>query len=140
MAEVCRAFRNTGRCRNGDECKYEHSTGDAIAPPPAGECFNFQQTGSCQFGDRCRFTHGPDDPRFDDEGRRKKAERAPRPPRAPAADGEEGGGEKKKKKRRPRKPREDYGAPREKLDEVRAPKIWSRIPRHKAQHRPFRGP
>ena len=117
--EVCRAFRNTGKCRNGDACKFEHSTGDAIEPPPAGECFNFKQDGACQFGDRCRFTHGTNDPRFDADGRRKRTERAPRAaPAAAAAAAEGADGEKKKtKKRRPRKPREDR-APREKLDEV----------------------
>lgn len=123
--EVCRAFRNSGKCRNGDECKFEHSTGEAIEPPPAGECFNFQQEGTCKFGDRCRFTHGVGDPRFDAEGRRKKAERKPRnPPAAAAAAGEggaaaEGGGEKKKRdrKKRVRKPREDR-PPREKLEET----------------------
>ena len=28
--EVCRAFRNTGRCRFGDECKFAHSEGEPI--------------------------------------------------------------------------------------------------------------
>jgi hypothetical protein len=121
MAEVCRAFRNTGRCRNGDECKFEHSEGETITPPPAGECFNFKQDGACQFGDRCRFTHGVADPRFDESGLRKKMTRAPREPRAAAAPAAatEGGGEKKPRKKKPRarKPREN-GPPREKLEEV----------------------
>ena len=43
MAEVCRAFRNTGRCRHGDDCKYEHSEGEPIEPPPRGQCFNFEK-------------------------------------------------------------------------------------------------
>ena len=30
--EVCRAYRNNGSCRYGDECKYEHSEGEPIAP------------------------------------------------------------------------------------------------------------
>mmetsp|Transcript_48994 Transcript_48994/g.98588 ORF Transcript_48994/g.98588 Transcript_48994/m.98588 type:complete len:160 (-) Transcript_48994:246-725(-) len=120
--EVCRAFRNTGKCRNGDECKFEHSTGDVIVPPPAGECFNFQQTGECKFGDRCRFTHGEADFRFDEEGRRIKTERKPRAVATGGEDGDAdgtGGGEKKKRdrKKRIRKPREDR-PPREKLDEV----------------------
>jgi len=109
--EVCRAFRNTGKCRNGDACKFEHSFGDAIKAPPAGECFNFKQDGACQFGDRCRLMHGTNDPRFDADGRRKRTERAPRAaPAAAAAAAEGADGEKKKmKKRRPRKPR-GYGS------------------------------
>ena len=114
--EVCRAFRNTGKCRNGDECKFEHSTGEAIAPPPAGECFNFKQEGSCKFGDRCRFTHGINDPRFDAEGRRVKAERKPRAPAAAVAGGD-GGEATTAKKKRVRKPREAR-APREKLEVI----------------------
>lgn len=112
-SEVCRAFRNTGRCRNGDDCKYEHSTGDVIAPPPAGPCFNFRDAGNCEFGDRCRFTHGESDVRFDENGRRKKQERAPRAPKVEGA--AEGGAVKPKKKRKPRtnKPRST-----EKIDEV----------------------
>jgi hypothetical protein len=102
QVEVCRAFRNTGRCRNGDACKYEHSTGDVIAPPAAGPCFNFRDNGSCEFGDRCRFTHGEADGRFDENGRRKKQERAPRPaaPKAEKAQGEAAEGAKKPKKKR----------------------------------------
>ena len=93
--EICRAFRNTGRCRYGDECKYQHSEGEAIANPPRGLCFNFQQDGECKFGDRCRFKHGEDDPRFDETG-----------DKIPTAG----------KKKRVRKRNND--APREKLDEV----------------------
>jgi len=110
MAEICRAFRNNGKCRNGDECKFEHSEGDSIEQPPRGECFNFQQTGECKFGDRCRFTHGPVDERFNEDGSRKKAERAPR------EGGGEGDGEKKKRPNRNRNRGE--GKPREKIDEV----------------------
>ena len=83
--EVSRAFRNKGRCRYGDECKYEHSEGDSIANPPRGQCFNFQEDGECKFGDRCRFKHGEEDPRFDENGDRvrtgekKKRRRKPRP-------------------------------------------------------------
>lgn len=67
---VCRAFRNTGRCRYGDECNYEHSEGDPIEPPPRGQCFNWKQTGECDYGDNCRFLHGDDD----DGSRFKKKE------------------------------------------------------------------
>ena len=31
--EICRAFRNTGHCRYGEECKFIHSEGEPIAPP-----------------------------------------------------------------------------------------------------------
>ena len=41
--EICRAFRNTGKCRYNEECKFEHSDGDFIEPPPRGMCFNFEQ-------------------------------------------------------------------------------------------------
>ena len=37
QGEVCRAFRNKGRCRNGDDCKYLHTEGEAIEPPPRGQ-------------------------------------------------------------------------------------------------------
>ena len=68
--EICRAFRNKGKCRYGDECKYEHSEGEEIPNPPRGPCFNWQENGECTFGDRCRFKHGDDDDRFDHERRR----------------------------------------------------------------------
>jgi len=58
--EICRAFRNTGRCRYGEKCQYKHSEGEAIEPPPRGQCHNFEQTGACTYGDRCRFLHGDD--------------------------------------------------------------------------------
>lgn len=65
-AEVCRSFRNNGSCRFGDDCRFEHSAGDPIAPPERrerGECFNFRDSGDCAHGDRCRFTHGENDTR-----------------------------------------------------------------------------
>ena len=31
--EICRAFRNTGHCRYGEECKFIHEEGPPIAPP-----------------------------------------------------------------------------------------------------------
>ena len=112
--EVCRAFRNQGRCRYGEECQYEHSTGDAIAAPPRGECFNFKQDGACKFGDRCRFTHGSDDDRFDDDGNFIKKTKP-----APMASNDGGDDDDDKPaggKRRARKPRQR--GPRDKLDEV----------------------
>jgi len=66
--EVCRAFRNTGRCRFDKDCKFEHSTGAEITPPPrdytpSGACHNWTKEQKCRFGDRCRFVHGADDKR-----------------------------------------------------------------------------
>eukprot|EP01047_Picozoa_sp_COSAG01_P091766 COSAG01_NODE_23295_length_820_cov_1.995839_1_plen_71_part_01 len=65
--EICRAFRNTGKCRYGDDCKFLHEEGPPIPPPnnPVGMCFAFEEGGECQFGDRCKFRHGEMDPRFD---------------------------------------------------------------------------
>ena len=101
MAEVCRAFRNTGRCRYGDGCSFEHSEGPEIAQPPRGQCHNWEQTGACEYGDRCRFLHGADD----DGSRFEKKPKAPRAPRE--------AGEDKPKKSRVRKSR-----PPKKIDEV----------------------
>jgi len=93
VTEVCRAFRNNGKCRYGDECKYEHSTGEVIPNPPRGPCFNWKESGECKFGDRCRFKHGDDDERFDADGNRK--------PREKDGDGDT---KKKRRQRRQRKP------------------------------------
>jgi len=132
--EVCRSFRNNGRCRFGDECRFEHSTGEPI-PPPAerkerGECFNFRESGECAHGDRCRFTHGPDDTRhtgdisdevcrnylkgrckFGEECRRKHegtpeaaSESAPRRRQRKSSKAEEGEG-RERRARKPRAPR-----------------------------------
>lgn len=93
--EVCRAFRNNGRCRYGDECKFDHSEGDRIEPPARGQCHNWEKDGECSFGDNCRFLHGEDDTRHEKKEGEKK---------------------KKKRSRGPRKPRNN-DEPREKLDE-----------------------
>lgn len=77
--EVCRAFRNTGRCRYGDACKFEHTEGDTIEPPPRGPCFDFRDAGNCKYGDKCRFLHGDDDVRpATTPAVRTRAPRAPR--------------------------------------------------------------
>jgi len=101
MEEICRAFRNTGKCRYGEKCKHEHSEGEPIAEPPRGQCNKWAESGSCDFGDKCRFLHGPED----DGSRFVKKPRAPRAPRAPKAEGEEGAAGTKKKSGRARKPR-----------------------------------
>ena len=96
--EICRAFRNKGKCRYGDECKYEHSEGEEIPNPPRGPCFNWQENGECNFGDRCRFKHGDDDDRFDADGNMKPREKKPK------ADADDGTPKKKSRRRRQRKP------------------------------------
>jgi len=108
--EVCRAFRNNGRCRYGEECNYVHSEGDPIEPPPRGQCFNWEQTGACAYGDRCRYLHGEDD----DGTRFEKKKKAPKVEGGGGGAAEEGGEAKPKKKRS--KPRSS--APTEKLDEI----------------------
>ena len=76
MTEVCRAYRNQGRCRNGDACPFEHSEGEPIPQPPRGECFTFKEQGECKFGNRCRFKHGADDDRFNEDGTMKPSSKA----------------------------------------------------------------
>ena len=61
VLEVCRAFRNNGKCRYGDECNYAHTEGQSIPAPPRSQCYNWEETGACPYGDRCRYLHGPDD-------------------------------------------------------------------------------
>jgi len=77
--EVCRAFRNTGSCRFAGECKYVHSEGDPIEPPPRdftphGDCNNWKEKKECRFGERCRFLHGDADKRTTYRPERKKEE------------------------------------------------------------------
>lgn len=64
QVEVCRAYRNNGRCRYGDDCRFEHSDGQPIPHPAPGVCFDFRDTGDCSRGDSCRFMHGENDSRF----------------------------------------------------------------------------
>jgi hypothetical protein len=77
--EVCRAFRNTGQCRFAGDCKYVHSEGDPIEPPPRdytprGECHNYRDNKECRFAERCRFQHGEEDKRATYRPERKKEE------------------------------------------------------------------
>lgn len=92
--EVCRAFRNTGRCRFGDTCKFVHSEGEPIEPPPRGPCFEFQESGSCKYGDSCRFAHGDDDERPRNAPRTRN--------RTNGGNGGEGGGGRSRSSRGPR--------------------------------------
>lgn len=94
--EVCRNFRNTGRCRFGDDCKYQHTEGDPIAPPERvikarGVCFKFRD-GDCKFGDNCRFFHGDEADAEIEAAARRDAEAS---------------GEGKKKKRRGKKKKKE---------------------------------
>jgi len=74
--EVCRNFRNTGRCRHKDNCKYEHSEGEPIQMPervikPRGICHNFSSGAECKFGDKCRFFHGTEQAAAEEAEERK---------------------------------------------------------------------
>lgn len=110
LEEVCRTYRNTGRCRFGDKCKYTHSDGEIIpAPPrvikPRGVCFNFRDEGSCKFGDRCRFFHGTEEEAEADCEVRKEKEAAKEARRAAG----ENVDEEDKRKRRTRRRRNGGG-------------------------------
>ncbi len=65
--EVCRTFRNTGKCRFGDDCKFEHSAGEIIIPPrrearyPTEKCPRQAETGTCSRGRFCPFYHSEED-------------------------------------------------------------------------------
>jgi HemK-like putative methylase len=59
--ELCRSFRNTGRCKKGHRCKLLHIPGPPITPPQRGRCWAFERSGSCKKGDGCSFLHGVDD-------------------------------------------------------------------------------
>lgn len=94
--EVCRNYRNTGRCRFAENCKFEHSDGDPIPLPERvikarGVCFNFRD-GECKFGDSCRFFHGDEAGAEVEAQQRREAEAA---------------GEGKKKKRRGKKKKKE---------------------------------
>ncbi|XP_010484523.1 PREDICTED: zinc finger CCCH domain-containing protein 3-like isoform X1 [Camelina sativa] len=66
----CRFFMNTGTCKYGDDCKYNHP-GVRISPPPPSlinpfvlparpgqpACGNFRSYGFCKFGPNCKFDH-----------------------------------------------------------------------------------
>lgn len=121
--EVCRSYRNNGKCRFGDDCKFLHTEGEPIQPPlqprERGECFNFRDSGDCDHGDRCRFTHGAGDARFSGDiseevcrnfqrGRCKFGDECRRKHEARADDGEEKAGDgegRRTRQRKPRKPR-----------------------------------
>ena len=77
---VCYEFRDSGTCRRGDRCTFNHDRGGsnrggrgrggarggarggrrqgrAHQQNRTGVCFAFRDSGSCRFGDECRFAH-----------------------------------------------------------------------------------
>lgn len=83
MSGTCYTFQNTGNCRFGDSCRFNHEGGvsnnengdnsmtenvdgngrSSFRSPRSGgggsgPCYSFQNNGSCKFGDSCRFNHG----------------------------------------------------------------------------------
>jgi hypothetical protein len=53
---VCFSFRDTGKCRFGSGCRFEHQ-GQGKGKGKTNECHNFINQGTCRFGDRCKFAH-----------------------------------------------------------------------------------
>ncbi|EOA40603.1 hypothetical protein CARUB_v10009335mg [Capsella rubella] len=66
----CRFFMNTGTCKYGDDCKYNHPRVRMSPPLPSlinpfvlparpGQpaCGNFRSYGFCKFGPNCKFDH-----------------------------------------------------------------------------------
>ena len=49
---ICFKFRDTGRCKFGDKCRYLHKGSSRTSV-----CRNFQRTGKCKYGDKCKFRH-----------------------------------------------------------------------------------
>ena len=47
---MCIYFEKNGRCRNGNDCAYAHSSDEIVVPP----CHYGQL---CKFKDRCKFSH-----------------------------------------------------------------------------------
>jgi hypothetical protein len=56
MSSVPCKFYSSGKCRQGESCRFSH------APPPlpsfrSSSTCRFWESGHCRFGDRCRFSH-----------------------------------------------------------------------------------
>jgi hypothetical protein len=115
---VCVRFRNTAKCTYGEDCKFEHSTGDPIVVP-RGVCFKWSQDDECPY-ENCRFFHGTeeesqaaaDDLRAKimsgevpaDSLKRRKAKKKAKRQNNTNTDGEvEGEGEQKKSTRKKKK-------------------------------------
>eukprot|EP00978_Attheya_sp_CCMP212_P010893 scaffold26532_cov56-Attheya_sp.AAC.4 len=76
IAEDCRDYLRTGRCKYGTSCKYNHpadvQSGGGIKAPidPSGplfpvrpneaSCQYYIKHGTCKFGQACKFNHPPD--------------------------------------------------------------------------------
>ena len=56
----CRFFQR-GHCREGDECRFRHDTGEQAAAKPKAQCKFFAQ-GKCNRGSDCKFAHDANAP------------------------------------------------------------------------------
>lgn len=66
--ELCRTFRETGRCKYGAKCQFAHGPGElrALARHPKYKtelCHKFYRLGQCPYGARCNFIHHLDEER-----------------------------------------------------------------------------
>mmetsp|Transcript_23050 Transcript_23050/g.61324 ORF Transcript_23050/g.61324 Transcript_23050/m.61324 type:complete len:109 (+) Transcript_23050:676-1002(+) len=69
--EVCRAFRNNGRCRYGEECNRQldclcgRTVSQVIMAMDASGtevCRAFRNNGRCRYGEECNYVHSEGDP------------------------------------------------------------------------------
>lgn len=87
--KMCRNFKESGECADGDNCRFKHGPEDTrfanddaedsaprrrerapkkkAAKKARGPCFTFRDEGACERGDECKFTHGDNDTRFPEE-------------------------------------------------------------------------
>jgi len=71
-AGPCYEFRDTGVCKFGDQCRFNHGAassgggggdggGDRYESrrerPNGGVCYQFKNAGNCTYGEQCRFSH-----------------------------------------------------------------------------------
>jgi serine/threonine protein kinase len=63
--EVCQHYKQTGFCRYGSQCKFDHPAEFRVEKnsiglpvrPDAPECDYFARQGICKYGQSCRFNH-----------------------------------------------------------------------------------
>ena len=57
---VCYGFRDNGRCKFGESCKFTHSARgeDRKDRGGGGECYEYERGGWCKWGENCKFRHG----------------------------------------------------------------------------------